>query len=40
MSAAAEDDIDEHVLTSVLSGIKEELLVRDLINRVEISRGF
>ena len=35
MSAATEDGIDEHVPPSVLSGMKEELLVRDLINRME-----
>jgi hypothetical protein len=39
MSAAAEDRIDEHVPTFVLRGIKEELLVRDLINRMEIADG-
>ena len=39
MSAATEDGIDEHVPPSVLSGIKEELLVRDLINRMEIANG-
>ena len=39
MSAATEDGIDEHVPPSVLSGIKEELLVRDLINRMEIADG-
>jgi hypothetical protein len=33
MNAAAEDGIDEHDPHSVLSGIKEEILVRDLINR-------
>jgi hypothetical protein len=33
MNAAAEDGIDEHDPPSVLSGIKEEILVRDLINR-------
>jgi DNA integrity scanning protein DisA with diadenylate cyclase activity len=37
MSAATEDGIDEH--GSVLRGIKEELLVRDLINRIEIADG-
>jgi hypothetical protein len=39
MSAAAEDRIDEHLPPSVLRGIKEELLVRDLINRMEIADG-
>ena len=39
MSAPTEDGIDEHVPPSVLSGIKEELLVRDLINRMEIADG-
>ena len=39
MSAATEGGIDEHVPPSVLSGMKEELLVRDLINRMEIADG-
>ena len=39
MSAAAEDGIDEHVPPSVLRGIKEELLLRDLINRMDIADG-
>jgi len=39
MSAATEDGIDEYVPPSVLSGIKEELLGRDLINRMEIANG-
>jgi len=39
MNAAAEDGIDEHDPPSVLSGIKEEILVRDLINRIEIADG-
>ena len=29
----AEDDMDEHVPSSVLGGIKEKLVVTDLINR-------
>jgi len=39
MIAAAEDDMDEHFPPSVLSAIKERLLVTDLINRVEIADG-
>jgi DNA integrity scanning protein DisA with diadenylate cyclase activity len=39
MSAAAEDGVDEHVPPSVLHGMKEELLIRDLINRMEIADG-
>ena len=38
MNAAAEDGI-EYDPPSVLSGIKEEILVRDLINRIEIADG-
>ena len=36
MIAAAEDDMDEHV-PPVLSGIKEKLLVTDLVNQMEIA---
>ena len=32
MIAATEDDMDEHVAPSVLSGIKEKLEVTDLIS--------
>jgi hypothetical protein len=39
MTVAAEDDVVEHVPPSVLSGIKKELLVTDLINRMEIADG-
>lgn len=39
MSAAAEDDIDEHVSPSVLNGIKEKLIVTDLINQMDIADG-
>ena len=39
MIAAAEDDMDEHVPPSVLSDIKEKLLVTDLINQMEIADG-
>ena len=39
MIAATEDDIDEHVAPSVLSAIKEKLLVTDLINQLDIADG-
>jgi len=40
MIAAAEDDMDEHFPPSVLSGIKEKLLVTDLrLNQMEIADG-
>ena len=39
MIAATEDDMDEHVAPSVLSGIKENLEVRDLINQLDIADG-
>jgi hypothetical protein len=39
MIAAAEDDMDEHVHPYVLGGIKEKLLVTDLINQLEIADG-
>ena len=38
MIAAAEDGMDVHP-PSVLSGIKEKLLVTDLINQMEIADG-
>ena len=38
MIAAAEDDMDEHV-PPVLSGIKEKLLVIELINQMEVADG-
>jgi hypothetical protein len=39
MIAAAEDDLDEHASPSVLSGIKEKLIVTDLINQLDIADG-
>ena len=39
MIAAAQDDMDEYVPPSLLSGIKEKLLVSDLINQMEIADG-
>jgi hypothetical protein len=39
MIAATEDDMDEHVPPSVLSGIKEKLAVIDLINQLDIADG-
>jgi len=39
MSSATEDGIDEPISPSVLSGIKEKLLVTDLINQMEIVDG-
>jgi hypothetical protein len=39
MIAAAEDDLDEHASPSVLSGIKEKLIVTDLINQLDIAEG-
>jgi hypothetical protein len=33
------DDIDEHVSPSVLSAIKEKLIVTDLINQLDIADG-
>jgi len=39
MIAATEDDMEEHVPPSELSGIKEKLVVTDLINRLEIADG-
>jgi hypothetical protein len=39
MSAAAEDGIDEHDSPSVLSGIKEKLVLTDLINQLDIADG-
>ena len=39
MIVTAEDDMDEHVPSSVLSGIKEKLIVTDLINRLDIADG-
>ncbi len=39
MIAATEDDMDEHVAPSVLSGIKEKLEVTDLINQLDIADG-
>jgi DNA integrity scanning protein DisA with diadenylate cyclase activity len=39
MIAATEDDMDEHVTPSALSGIKEKLEVTDLINQLDIADG-
>jgi hypothetical protein len=39
MIAATVDGTDEHVPPSVLSAIKEKLLVTDLINQMEIADG-
>jgi len=39
MIVAAEDDLDEHASPSVLSGIKEKLIVTDLINQLDIADG-
>jgi hypothetical protein len=39
MSAAAEDDIDEHDSPSVLSGIKQKLVLTDVINQLDIVDG-
>jgi hypothetical protein len=39
MIAATEDDMDEHVPPSVLSGIKEKLVVTDLIHQLDIADG-
>jgi len=39
MIVTAEDDMDEHVPSSVLSGIKEKLVVTDLMNQLDIADG-
>jgi hypothetical protein len=39
MIAATEDEIDEHVSPSVLNGIKQKLMVIDLINKLDIADG-
>jgi len=39
MSAAAEDDMDEHDSPSVLSGIKQKIVLTDLINQLDIADG-
>ena len=39
MIAATEDDLDEHASPSVLSSIKEKLIVTDLINQLDIADG-
>jgi hypothetical protein len=39
MIAATEDDMDEHIPLSELSGIKEKLAVTDLINQLDIADG-
>ena len=39
MIAATEDDMDEHVVPSVLSDIREKLEVTGLINQLDIADG-
>jgi len=39
MIVTAEDDMDEHVPSSVLTGIKEKIVVTDLINQLDIADG-
>jgi hypothetical protein len=39
MIAATEDDLDEYASPSVLSGIKEKLIITDLINQLDIADG-
>ena len=39
MIAVSEDDLDEHASPSVLSDIKEKLIVTDLINQLDIADG-
>jgi hypothetical protein len=39
MIATTKDDMDEHVPSSVLSGIKEKLVVTDLINQLDVADG-
>jgi hypothetical protein len=39
MIAATEDDMDEDVPPSVLSGINEKLAVTDFINQLDIAAG-
>jgi len=39
MIAAAQDDMDEYVLPSFLSDIKEKILATDLINQLDIADG-
>ena len=39
MIAAAQDDMDEYVPPSLLSGIKEKILATDLINQLDIADG-
>ena len=39
MIAATEDDMDEHAPPSVLSAIKEKLVVTNLINQLDIADG-
>jgi hypothetical protein len=37
MIVATEDDMDEHVPSFELNGIKEKLVVTDLINQLDIA---
>src|SRR5215467_1011932 len=39
MIAAAQDDMDEYVLPSFLSDIKEKILATNLINQLDIADG-
>jgi len=39
MIAASEDELDEHISPSVLNDIKQEVMVIDLINQLDITDG-
>ncbi|HXP52544.1 MAG TPA: hypothetical protein VN922_21505 [Bacteroidia bacterium] len=39
MIAASEDELDEHISPSVLNDIKQEVMVIDLINQLDIADG-
>ena len=39
MIAASEDELDEHISPSVLNDIKQEVMVIDLINQLDIAHG-
>jgi len=39
MIAATEDELDEHISPSVLNDIKQEVMVIDLINQLDIADG-
>jgi hypothetical protein len=39
MVVATEDELDEHASPCVLSGIKEKLIITDLINQLDIADG-